>query len=150
LRHASLADIPALAELERDLFTDPWTTQQLEDALRWPGAVALIAEDAEGIFGYVLGRVVVDQAEILSIATATNRRRQGIGSELLDAALIAMLERGARSVWLEVRVSNAAARAMYGARGFVAAGVRRGYYRQPPEDALVLRRDLVAARAGKS
>ncbi len=69
---------------------------------------------------------------------------------MLDAALAAMTDRGARAVWLEVRLSNAAARAMYQRRGFVAAGVRRGYYRLPPEDALVLRRELPDERVNGS
>jgi ribosomal-protein-alanine N-acetyltransferase len=94
--------------------------------------------------------VVVDQAEILSLATAPRCRRQGVGRALLDAVLAAMTRHGASAVWLEVRISNDAARRMYEAAGFVAAGLRRGYYRQPPEDAAVLRRDLPAARVGKS
>ncbi len=99
-----------------------------------------------GVSGYVLGRVVVDEAEILSIATIARRRREGIGRALLDAALSEMADRGARGVWLEVRVSNSAAREMYQAAGFATTGTRRGYYRQPPEDALVLHRELPGAR----
>ena len=146
LRPASHADLAALAELEREAFSDPWTAEQLREALRWTGAIALITEDASGITGYVLARVVVDQAEILSIATRATYRRQGIGRALLDTVLATMAEHGAVAVWLEVRLSNDAARLMYGTAGFVAAGLRRGYYRQPPEDALVLRRDLTSDR----
>ena len=146
LRPASPADIPALAELERGAFSDPWSADQLHDALAWSGAIAFITEDAVGITGYVLGRVVVDQAEILSIATVARCRRRGIGRTLLDAVLARMVERGAVAVWLEVRASNDAARLMYQAAGFVTAGRRRGYYRQPPEDALVLRCDLITGR----
>ena len=116
------------------------------EALGWSGAIALLTEDDAGIAGYVLGRVVVDQAEILSIATVPRRRRQGLGRALLDVAVAAMIDRGAATVWLEVRVSNEAARAMYQSAGFSAAGLRRDYYRQPPEDALVLRRELADAR----
>ena len=68
LRPASHADLQALAELERGAFADPWTVEQLGEALAWSGAIAFVSEDADGITGYVLGRVVVDQAEILSIA----------------------------------------------------------------------------------
>ncbi len=116
------------------------------EALGWSGAIALVSEDETGIAGYVLGRVVVDQAEILSIAIVPGRRRQGLGRQLLDGVLAAMMQRGAGTVWLEVRASNEAAQAMYQSAGFSAAGLRRGYYRQPPEDALVLRRELAAAR----
>ncbi len=116
------------------------------EALGWSGAIALVSEDETGLAGYVLGRVVVDQAEILSIAIVPGRRRQGLGRQLLDGVLAAMMQRGAGTVWLEVRASNEAAQAMYQSAGFSAAGLRRGYYRQPPEDALVLRRELAAAR----
>jgi ribosomal-protein-alanine N-acetyltransferase len=108
----------------------------------WPGAIALVAEDAGVIVGYVLGRLIVDEAEILSIATSVERRREGIGRRLLDAVMAALTQRGAHAVWLEVRMSNGAAREMYQSAGFAAAGVRRGYYRLPTEDALVLRREL--------
>ena len=150
MRPASPADIPALAELEREAFSDPWTAEQLQEALGWTGAIAYVSEDERGVTGYVLGRVVVDQAEVLSIATTVRCRRQGVGQALLDAALARMVERGAVTVWLEVRTSNDAARLMYEQVGFVAAGLRRGYYRQPPEDALVLRRDLNEVRVSES
>ena len=146
LRPASLADLLELAELERAAFSDPWTEAQLRDALGWPGTIAIVAENTSGLTGYVLGRVVVDQAEILSLATTAAQRRRGIGRALLTALLAAMVERGARSVWLEVRISNQAARAMYQSVGFVAAGRRRDYYRQPLEDALILRRELTPER----
>ncbi|MES2306122.1 MAG: ribosomal protein S18-alanine N-acetyltransferase [Gemmatimonadota bacterium] len=143
LRPASSADIAAFAQLEIASFSDPWTTEQLREALSWPGAVVLTAELPEGgIAGYVLGRVIVDEGEILTIATDPARRRAGIGRALLMAALTAMVQRGAHAVWLEVRASNDAARQMYQQAGFVAAGLRKGYYRRPVEDALVLRRDL--------
>lgn len=143
LRPATSADLDALAQLERTAFSDPWTRSQLQEALGWEGAVAFVAEADDGaIDGYVLGRVVVDEAEVLTIATHPSRRRAGIGRALLAAAMTAMVQRGAVAVWLEVRVSNEAAIAMYRRAGFVAAGVRRGYYRRPVEDALVLRHEL--------
>ncbi|MES2125306.1 MAG: ribosomal protein S18-alanine N-acetyltransferase [Gemmatimonadota bacterium] len=143
LRPASVADLPALAELERASFSDPWTPAQLREALSWGGALALVAEGAGGgVQGYLLGRVVVDEAEILSIATAPAHRREGIGRRLLRAAMDTMVAKGAHAAWLEVRVGNQAAREMYHREGFVAAGLRKGYYRNPEEDALVLRRDL--------
>jgi ribosomal-protein-alanine N-acetyltransferase len=128
------------------VFPDPWSAQQLTDAMGWPGVIAFVAEDAIGVLGYVLGRVIVDEAEILSIGTMPRSRRQGIGRALLDAALDQMIERGARGVWLEVRQSNVAACEMYRVAGFLTTGRRRGYYRQPPEDALVLHRELPADR----
>ncbi|MGH7592490.1 MAG: ribosomal protein S18-alanine N-acetyltransferase [Gemmatimonadales bacterium] len=144
LRPVSLADLPGLAALEREAFSDPWTVAQLRTAMAWTGAIALIADDGVGVVGYVLGRVIVDEGEILSLATIARRRRQGFGRRLLGAMLEAMRERGAHAVWLEVRMSNAAARAMYQSAGFATAGIRPGYYNRPDEDALVLRCELAA------
>lgn len=144
LRPASRADLPVLAALERHAFVDPWTLAQLGSALDWPGTVALVAEDDGGAVGYVLGRVIVDEGEILSIAVVPERRRLGIGRRLLDAMMTMLVARGAHAAWLEVRMSNDAARAMYESAGFAAAGVRPDYYRRPDEDALVLRCELEA------
>jgi ribosomal-protein-alanine acetyltransferase len=144
LRPASPADLAALAALERRAFDDPWSEAQLRTALDWRGALAFVADHRGEVAGYVLGRVVVDEGEILSIAIAPDRRREGIGRELLDTMIEAMIRHGAHSAWLEVRESNRAARAMYAIAGFVATGVRPGYYRHPEEDALILRRDLLA------
>lgn len=143
LRAVSSADLPALAALERLSFSDPWSVPELREALAWTGAVAVAAEDDDqAVIGYVLGRVIVDEGEILTIAIDPERRRGGIGRQLLDAVLAAMVDRGVHAAWLEVRVSNDAARTMYASAGFVATGVRRGYYRRPPEDAIILRREL--------
>jgi ribosomal-protein-alanine N-acetyltransferase len=137
--------LPALAALERRAFSDPWSEDQLREAFGWSGAVVLVAEDDDALIGYVLARSVVDEGEILSLATVPERRRAGIGRALLDAATTALAGRGVRSLWLEVRVSNAAARAMYQAAGFIESAVRRDYYRDPQEDALVLQRQLSEA-----
>jgi ribosomal-protein-alanine N-acetyltransferase len=145
LRPASRADLVALAALERRAFSDPWSEYQLREAFGWSGAVVLVAEEEHLLLGYVLARAVVDEGEILSLATAPERRRTGVGRALLEAATAVLVSRGVRSLWLEVRVSNQAARAMYQAAGFVESTVRRGYYRDPLEDALVLQRRLPEA-----
>jgi [ribosomal protein S18]-alanine N-acetyltransferase len=151
LRPAHPADLDALAALEKVSFSDPWTSSELRRALGWSDTVALVAEDGDGlVVGYILCRMVLDEGEVLTIAIEPAMRRAGIGRGLLDAALQAMRDRGVRTAWLEVRKSNAPARALYANAGFVAAGLRRGYYRRPPEDALVLRVDLTARASSGS
>ncbi len=143
LRPASLADTGAIAALETASFPDPWTPDQLATALRDECVVATIAESAQGdAVGYVMSRTVADEGEILSVTAAPAQRRRGIGRLLLDSAIADMQRLGARTAWLEVRRSNAAAQAMYAAAGFVPTGVRRRYYEHPVEDAILLRRDL--------
>lgn len=143
LRPASSADLRGLNALERASFTDPWTPAQLAHTLADASTISVVLEEPTGLLvGYVFGRIMLDEAEILTLAVLPAQRRQGIGRRLLDGMLTSMAERGVRTVWLEVRVSNEGARAMYTQAGFIASGVRRSYYRRPVEDALVLKRDL--------
>lgn len=149
LRPASSADSAALAALEAASFPDPWSEAQLRTALDDDTVHGAIAETSAGeVAGYAISRVVADEGELLSVTAAPALRRRGIGRLLLDDALEAMVRRGARSAWLEVRASNTAAQALYARLGFVRAGTRRGYYRHPVEDAMVLRADL-ASRASR-
>jgi ribosomal-protein-alanine N-acetyltransferase len=145
IRPTTPADLPVLARLEGSAFSDPWSLAMLEEALAARGAVTLVADLAGEVIGSVMGRAVADEGEILTIAIDPAHRRQGLGRHLLAAALGQMAVTGVRTVWLEVRTSNVAARMMYLGSGFVAAGVRRGYYRRPTEDALILKRELTAS-----
>ncbi len=142
IRPTASADLGALALLEQDAFSDPWTSGMIAEALSSDGAMALVA-DADGeVVGSIIARRVADEGEILTVAVAPSRRRTGLGRRLLDAVLGQFREAGVAAVWLEVRASNLPARGMYQAAGFVAAGLRRGYYRRPTEDAIILRCDL--------
>lgn len=94
---------------------------------------------APGLIGYVVAWCVVDEAEIANIAVAPEARGLGVGAALLDAAVGDARTLGATTMFLEVREGNSAARRLYASRGFTEIGRRRGYYRKPLEDALVLR-----------
>ena len=92
------------------------------------------------IAGYVIAFSIDSDAEILNLAVAPQYRGKGLAGQMLDAAVIELVDRGVVNAYLEVRESNAAARALYSKRGFTEIGRRRAYYRRPVEDALVLRR----------
>jgi ribosomal-protein-alanine N-acetyltransferase len=126
--------------IEQSVFADPWTTQDFRDCVS-SDAVFLVAETADGIVGYVVALEVVDEGEVLNLAVAPAGRRHGLGRALVEHVLEALGERGALQVYLEVRESNAPARALYAAHGFKEVGRRKEYYRRPVEDAIVLRRD---------
>jgi ribosomal-protein-alanine N-acetyltransferase len=139
IRPTEPADLGSLTLLEQAAFSDPWSSEMLREALDAAGAVSLIAEASSGaVIGSALARAAADEGEILSIAVDPAVRGQGVGRLLLAATLDLLVAAGATSVWLEVRPSNTAARALYRSAGFTAAGVRRRYYRRPQEDALVL------------
>jgi ribosomal-protein-alanine N-acetyltransferase len=142
IRTATIDDLSQIAAIECDSFGDPWPERSFEELLRSRAAIFLVATLAEtkAIAGYVIALTAADLGEILNLAVAPPDRRQGLGGELLDAGISAVEARGAREIFLEVRESNKAALGLYGSRGFAALSRRSRYYRNPVEDALVLRR----------
>lgn len=141
LRPARNADLAAVSAIECEAFSDPWPLSAFQEALQSPHLYFSVATTVHGdVVGYVIGWFVGGDGEIANIAVAPAYRGRGIGGQLLDDALAAARAAGSTMVHLEVRESNAPAQALYGSREFRAVGRRRGYYREPPEDAIVLRR----------
>ena len=101
-----------------------------------------MVEEAGAVRGYLIGRDAAGSGEILNLAVDPDHRRRGIARALLDRGLAELARRGADEVFLEVRESNASAQQLYRGAGFRPVGVRADYYRQPREDALVLRLGL--------
>jgi ribosomal-protein-alanine N-acetyltransferase len=139
IRAASTADLAAIGRIEAASFPDPWSRRAFQAHLR---DLFLVAECDGAVMGYLVARVMSDEGEILNVAVDPARRTAGVGRALLDASLDALAAAGVRAVFLEVRVSNSAARRLYAASGFAEVGRRRGYYAAPVEDAVVMRREM--------
>ncbi|HXT15476.1 MAG TPA: ribosomal protein S18-alanine N-acetyltransferase [Gemmatimonadaceae bacterium] len=136
-------DIPSVVAIERAAFSDPWSAQSFREALEHNAVYfACARRDGVGVVGYVVAWFVADEGEIANVAVAPDGWGSGIGRALLDAALEEAERRHVAAVFLEVRDSNERARRLYASRGFEEVGRRRGYYRRPVEDAIVLRRAL--------
>ena len=145
IRPATLADAAAIGEAEQVCFGDPWSASGIAELFENEIVVALAAETGGPkirLAGYAFARVIAGEAEILNIAVLPLFRRRGVGGRLLEAAVTAVRTGGAAELFLEVRESNTAAKALYFARGFRPVGVRTDYYRNPPENAVVLRLGL--------
>lgn len=142
IRPASLADVPSLAELERVCFSDPWTAAGIRETIQYETARAFVAEDQDAIVGYVMARISGEEGEILDLAVRPELRRRGIGRQLLLSVWNALGNEGVRELYLEVRESNRAAIELYRGHGFRPVGLRPRYYRNPAEDAIVLRAAL--------
>jgi ribosomal-protein-alanine N-acetyltransferase len=140
IREAKDFDLDRIAEIERACFGDPWPRVGFEPFLRAPQSVFIACENGpnDSVCGYCIARWVADEAELLNLAVARDARRQGIGGQMLDATLAMLAQEGVSHVFLEVRDSNAAARELYASRGFHEMATRKGYYRNPIEDAVVL------------
>jgi ribosomal-protein-alanine N-acetyltransferase len=143
VRPAQEADLAAIHAIECASFGDPWSLEGFRDLLDHPRARMEVAVGADAqVLGYAVAWYVADESEIANIAVDPSARHRGVGSLLLDRILRAAAEFGAKTVFLEVRVSNDEARTLYEARGFEVAGRRTKYYRKPDEDALIMRRTL--------
>lgn len=142
VRPMAAGDVAAVAALEATAFSSPWLPETFHKLLDRPGAVLTVMTDGDGLVGYSVLWCVVDQGEIANIAIAEERRGEGLGRRLLEDTLERAAAAGVRSLFLEVRASNGAARALYASRGFREIGVRRDYYDAPREDALVLKLEL--------
>ena len=142
LRPAEAGDLPRISEIERLCFSDPWSPHSFR-ALFGDHRVSFIVAVASGqVVGYVVAWFIRTEGEIANLAVAPEARGQHVGSGLLDSAIAAARERRVAALYLEVRDSNGPARRLYASRGFVEVGRRRGYYRRPVEDALVMRLDV--------
>jgi len=149
IRDFTTADIPAAAALERRVFTDPWPESFFASEIRQPLSFARVAEHGDAdrtdpsrpateFAGYLLAWLGEEEGHLGNLAVAPEHRRAGVARALVDDLLAAARARGTRTITLEVRVSNFAAQALYRVHGFRLAGLRRGYYRDTGEDALLM------------
>lgn len=136
------ADPRLLAEIHAQAFAMPWSQVEFADLLAQPGVFAVA--EAEG---FILIRVVLDEAEILTLAVRPDARRAGLGGRLTGRGAVEAARAGASRLFLEVAEDNGAARALYERAGFRQIGRRKAYYAAPDggrTDALVLSLDLAA------
>lgn len=144
IRPAVAADANALAALHKLAFTPSWSATEIAWMLDSPG-LGLVSEDGNETTGFVLGRAVAGEAEVLTLAVHPDGRRRGAGSALLSRLLDCLREHKIAVLFLEVAEDNAAALALYRRFGFVETARRRGYYardRAPAADAIVMSKRL--------
>lgn len=133
--------VPKIAQLERECFADPWSEKSIASELTNPLSLWLAALDGDTLAGYVGSQTCMDETDMMNLAVSPAYRRQGVGKALIDALTKQLQMRGSRCLTLEVRSSNAPALALYGRMGFQQIGLRKNYYRNPKEDALILRKE---------
>jgi len=141
-------DLAPLAAIHASCFPDAWDARALAELLATPGAFAFSSTD-----GFILARAVAGEAEILTLAVTPAARRNGLGRALVAEAAGYAQQSGAGAMFLEVALSNTAARALYTRLGFTEAGRRKGYYARPGaalEDAQILRSNLPLSPLGKT
>ena len=136
VRAASPEDLPVLSKIEKACFSDPWSVVLIRECLDNPSLYRLYAaEDEDGVFGYSVMSLVLDEAGIDNLAVLPGHRRSGAGSALLSQMLSDARMLSAESAVLEVRESNTPAIALYERFGFQQVGFRKNYYENPTEGA---------------
>lgn len=130
--------VAQIAELEKICFSDPWSENSVASELNNPLSVWMVAEENGIVCGYVGSQTVLDETDMMNIAVHPDFRRKGIAAALIAELVRLLKERGSRILRLEVRESNAPAIALYETMGFTQLGLRKNYYRNPKENALIL------------
>lgn len=133
--------VPQIAALEKLCFADPWSEMSIASELQSIWSHWLVALEEEQVVGYVGSQSSIDEADIMNIAVHPDFRRKGIAEALINRLAADLKARSIHALMLEVRVSNNSAIALYEKLGFREVGRRKNYYRNPKEDALILRKE---------
>ena len=142
VRPMVMTDVDGVMAVEHDSFLTPWSRSAFEEELAQNRlARYIVAEENGAIVGYAGTWLVINEAHVTNVAVSSQRRREGIGRLLMQNLMELARENGMESMTLEVRVSNAAARHLYQQLGFTEAGIRKNYYSETKEDALILWRE---------
>ncbi len=142
-RRLELRDLNAIESIERESYPTPWSRSMFAGELAKPSSISLGAFDPETdeLLGYLIISRYVDAWHVMNLAIAPKYRRRRIASSLLERLFELTSSEGRRGYTLEVRVSNDVAIKLYEQSGFKARGIRRGYYTDNREDALIMWRD---------
>ena len=142
IRKMKASDVSAIAELEKRCFSDPWSADSIASELVNPLSYWLVAEIDGQVAGYVGSQSVLDAADMMNIAVSPEYRRRGVAKALVNELTAYLSKNNVIALLLEVRVSNEPAITLYEKMGFQQVGRRPNYYRNPREDALILRKGL--------
>jgi ribosomal-protein-alanine N-acetyltransferase len=141
IRSAKNSDIPAILEIERALFSDPWEEQLFNEAIK-DHKDFFVSIEQNKITGYIIFEKVLDEGHITNLAVSKEYQRKGLASELINKILDLARQQKIKQVFLEVRESNEAARKLYLKFGFLEIGKRKAYYNKTNENAIILKLDL--------
>lgn len=132
------ADCSMVHQVEQRCFNDPWTLESIVESLNNKNCHYFVAVQDEVVVGFIGLLLVAGECEIINVAVLPESSNQGIGKELMQASLLFLQEKSTEKVYLEVRESNQKALALYGYYDFQPIGIRRQYYGNPIEDAIVM------------
>ena len=135
--------VPQIAYLETVCFHDPWSEKSIASELENALSLWLVAVEGDDVIGYVGSQTVLGWSDMMNVAVHPDHRRKGVGEALVVALEEALKAQESTCLTLEVRASNDPAKALYEKLGFSEVGRRKNYYRNPKEDALIMRKEWV-------
>lgn len=138
IRNMTLKDLEEVDVIEQSCFSMPWSKESMEESLKNPENIYLVMEEDGRIDGYLGVWCVAGEGQLNNIAISSKERKKGKGRKLLEALFEEAACRKLTGITLEVRKSNAPAIALYEKAGFETAGIRRGFYDKPKEDAVIM------------
>ena len=133
--------VAQIAALEKICFSDPWSERSIASELDNKLAFWLVATEGEQVAGYIGSQTVMDETDMMNVAVHPDFRRQGIAEVLVSTLVEKLKEMRSHCLTLEVRASNIPAITLYEKMDFIVIGKRKNYYRNPREDALILRKE---------
>jgi ribosomal-protein-alanine N-acetyltransferase len=134
--------VSQVAELEKICFSDPWSEKSIASELTNPLSLWLVAVEGDRVAGYVGSQSVMGESDMMNVAVQPDFRRQGVAEKLVLELVAALAKNDNHCLTLEVRASNAPAISLYEKLGFAQIGLRKNYYRNPKEDAMILRKEF--------
>lgn len=138
LREMMIDDLDQVLEIEEELFSVPWTREGFFTFLTRDDSMFLVVEEKEKILGYCGLLMVLDEGDVLNVAVRKDRQREGIGNFLMESLIRLSGQLGISTIHLEVRKGNETAIRLYERLGFERDGIRKGYYTDPVEDAVLM------------
>lgn len=138
IRNMQESDLPQVAEIERQIFSVPWSLESFGESMQLEHTIYLVAEEQEKVMGYCGMYRVFNEGEIVNVAVSEEHRRQGVAKELLEQLFKESEKLKVDNFFLEVRESNEGAIALYKKLGFIEAGIRKNFYEKPRENAIFM------------
>ena len=133
--------VSQVAQLEKICFSDPWSENSVASELKNKLSLWLVAVEDGSVAGYIGSQTVMDETDMMNVGVHPDFRRKGIAEALVTELVSQLQQQGSHCLTLEVRASNEPARKLYDKLGFTQIGRRPNYYRNPKEDALILRKE---------
>ena len=138
IRRALPKDSSEIATAEEEVFPDPWSEKDITSLISTEGSMCYTALSDGKVIGYLIGRQISPEGEIYRLATLPKYRRRGVAYRLLDYTVKCERGRGLENLFLEVRERNLPARRLYSSYGFREIGVRKNYYKNPDDNAIIM------------